>query len=274
MDLNEKKNKITSAYISVGVHAVLIMLFFFMMAWTEPDPPIPEYGIEFNLGNEVISDSESDQPVKADEIAKVEEVKETEEAEEVTEKAETASQEKAQETEATSTDKVVDEVAKTEDINSPDVVKKVEEKVVKKEPVKEEKKTEVKEKEAVEKKEEAKATTTNSQPKVDDRAIYKKSEPGGGSGNKGASLDLSGWMWDSKPNPNDQSTEEGYIIFEITVDGDGEIINVKELQKTVSPAVANVYKKSITELTFSRTSDNRNTASTSTGKITFVIKSN
>ncbi|PIB35165.1 hypothetical protein BFP72_07020 [Reichenbachiella sp. 5M10] len=272
MELKEKKNRITGVYISVGIHAVLFLMFFFMMAWTEPDPPIPEYGIEFNMGNEIISDAKSEDPVKAEELADVEEVKEVEEAEEVTEASEAPTQETPVEPEVTSQSEVVEETVTTEDVNSPDVVEKVEEKVVEKKEIKKVEKPEVNENKETEAKE-TETKTTASEPKIDNRAIFKKTDAGSGSGNKGASLDLSGWAWDFKPQPDDNSTEEGYIVFEIKVDGEGEIINIRTVEKTVSPVVERVYRDAVMELTFSKTSDNRSTASTSTGRITFIITS-
>ncbi|MBU2916154.1 hypothetical protein [Reichenbachiella agariperforans] len=270
MNLREKKNRITGVYVSVGIHTALLLIFFFVLAWREPDPPIPEYGIEFNLGNEIISDSESDVPVQAEQIDEVEEVQEAEEAEETSEASDAASNEEPVEPEVEETNEPTEETAETEDINSPDIVeKKVEEKKVEK---KEVVKAEAEQKEETsEKKEEAKKVV--SKPKIDDRAIFKKSDAGGGSGNKGASLDLSGWAWDFRPEPDDNSTEEGYIVFEIKVDDEGEIVAIRTIEKTVSPVVERIYRDAVMELTFSKTADNRNSASTSTGRITFIIQS-
>ena len=44
------KRKRISLAISIGIHAILIVLFLFILAWKEPYPPIPEYGIELNFG--------------------------------------------------------------------------------------------------------------------------------------------------------------------------------------------------------------------------------
>lgn len=35
---------------SLSIHALVILLFAFLMAWREPNPPLPEYGIELNFG--------------------------------------------------------------------------------------------------------------------------------------------------------------------------------------------------------------------------------
>ncbi len=48
----EKRNKQWGLIASISIHAVLIILFFFLMAWREPNPPLPDYGIELNFGME------------------------------------------------------------------------------------------------------------------------------------------------------------------------------------------------------------------------------
>lgn len=35
---------------SLGIHAVVVLLFLFMVAWRAPNPPLPEFGIELNFG--------------------------------------------------------------------------------------------------------------------------------------------------------------------------------------------------------------------------------
>lgn len=275
----DKKNRITSIYVAVGAHLALALVFFLMIAWSEPDPPIPEYGIEFNLGAEFISNSsQDDKPVKAEEISAEEEVQEEKIEEEVEEIKETTEEIEAVEPELEEVEEPVEEVSEesveepsevvaSEDIHSPHVVENSE--------VKKEVKKEVEKVVAKKEKEEVTETKTEqvTEPQIDERAIYKKSDSGQGTGNKGASLDLSGWMWDGKPNPDDQSDENGYIIFEIKVDEEGEIVGIKTLEKTVSPVVEQVYKQSVRDLTFSRTSDNSSSALISTGKVTFIIQS-
>ncbi|MES2388631.1 MAG: hypothetical protein V4543_11575 [Bacteroidota bacterium] len=103
---------------------------------------------------------------------------------------------------------------------------------------------------------------------LDEKNNY-KGKPGSG----GASLDLTGWKWVDKPDPKEDSDAEGRIVFEIKVDGDGEIMGVRMLESTVkNPAVERLYKAEVEKLTFSKTKDNVTPADISTGKITFVIK--
>ena len=49
-DYKEKKNRKIGLIVAGAVHVVLFIIFLFVIAWKEPDPPIPEYGIELNLG--------------------------------------------------------------------------------------------------------------------------------------------------------------------------------------------------------------------------------
>lgn len=94
----------------------------------------------------------------------------------------------------------------------------------------------------------------------------------GGKGGAGASLDMSGWKWDSRPAPEDRSEENGKIVFEVKVDENGDILSVRTLEKTVSPSVERVYREEVLKLTFSRTKDNRSAAPVSVGRITFLIR--
>jgi len=104
--------------------------------------------------------------------------------------------------------------------------------------------------------------------KVDERGLY-QTQP---SKQAGVKLDLAGWMWDTTPQPQDDTEESGKIVFEIKIDEFGEVIAVKTLEKTVSPPVEKLYKDALTELTFSRTADNIAYASVYTGKVTFILR--
>ena len=103
---------------------------------------------------------------------------------------------------------------------------------------------------------------------IDQRALY-----GARGSADGASLQMAGWDWDNLPRPEDSSNENGRIVFEITIDDQGEIIGVKTIEKTVSPTVERAYRRAVEQLTFSTTTNNVRPAPTSTGRITFVIRS-
>ena len=283
--------------VSFGIHGLLLVLFIFLLAWRAPDPPLPEYGIELNFGLDNVgtgdvqkeipaNDNDSEEEAKPDEPTEQPEVEEVMEqsVEEVTETIEEVVEEVVPEPEA-----VV-----TQPIESPDVVKEEEKPAPEKEPVKEPE--EVKEStpeplkypdknptdggggkdgdsnspESSNHGDNTDATGDKGDPEgtIDSRALYGTSGGGGGS-----SLSMTGWVWDAKPRPNDQSDENGRIVFEIKIDEDGEIIYVKTIEKTVSPAVERVYRQEVEKLTFSPTSGNTVPAPTSTGRITFIIKS-
>ena len=280
--LEEKKNKRVGMIVSLTVHTLLLLFFAFLIAWQEPDPPLPEYGIELNFGIDESGTGEVQPETPVKQIENKEETK-TEEMQ--------PDESPAEEPEPEVIDKLaVEEVTEVfEDDESEDVVQEktetdvVEEKMVKEEPVPAEPEVKAEENEVVpenDKGEKNVPDTANQGDKtdktgdqgdehgvIDARALYGK--PGGGGG---SSLALAGWMWDFKPKPNDTSNEVGRIVFEIKIDEQGEIISIKTLEKTVSPSIEKIYKTEVEKLTFSKT-DNLPPAPISTGKITFIIKS-
>ncbi|MDQ3394148.1 MAG: hypothetical protein M3512_08560, partial [Bacteroidota bacterium] len=76
-----------------------------------------------------------------------------------------------------------------------------------------------------------------------------------------------------EPRPNDQSNETGLLVFEVKIDDQGDIISVRRIQGSVSPAIERVYRAEVEKLTFSKLSGNTSAAPTSTGTITFRISS-
>ena len=103
---------------------------------------------------------------------------------------------------------------------------------------------------------------------IDERGLYKVYQ----GKQTGALLELAGWMWDTAPQPQDNTDESGKIVFQITIDELGEVIAVKTLEKTISPPVEKIYKEALTRLTFSKTADSVVYAPTFTGKITFILQ--
>lgn len=305
MSEQEKKNQRTGMIVSLGIHTALIILFFFILAWRAPDPPLPEYGIELNFGLDRAGSTDNQRTTPANTSKNTEDSKpEPKAVKEVVE--EKVVEQKTVEAPAPTP---VKEVAEAKAIESPDVVEeKKPEKPVKeqpkptKEPVKEEPKP-VKEPvktnpaPTAENKPETKESKTSGadgkagesseaaasnqgdntdkvgdkgDPKgsVDARALY--GTPGGGSG---GSLSMTGWTWDFEPRPNDQSSETGLLVFEVKIDDQGEILSVRRIQGTVSPAVERIYRAEVEKLTFSKLSGNTSVAPTSTGTITFRISS-
>ena len=103
---------------------------------------------------------------------------------------------------------------------------------------------------------------------VDERALYTNEQ----GQQAGAVLELTGWTWDTVPQPQDTTGETGKIVFEIKIDAHGELVSVKTLEKTISPWLEKVYREALLPLTFSKTSDSAANAAITTGKVTFTIQ--
>lgn len=287
-----EKDKRVGWMVSAGVHVLILLLFILINAWTAPDPPLPEYGIELNFGLEEAG-SGFEQPVTQPSPPTVEDQGEPEMQEETEPEEIVEEQPVAKPVENSAVEELPDSQQDDSPVETKPVEKPVEVAPVPKEEVKETKPVtkpaEVKpieEPKVEEKKVDANALYPGSssqgnkekavgdagdpQGKVDARTLYGKQGGGGG----GPSLDLAGWRWDYIPKPNDQSKENGRIVFEIKVDDSGNVIGVRTLEKTVSPAVEQLYRREVEKLTFSSTSANTIPAPISTGKITFIIQSN
>lgn len=276
----EKKNRNIGISVSVGLHIVLLLLFLWATAWEEPYPPKPEYGIELNFG--IDNSGAGNEPVSNQEIQETEEEPQEEPIEET-------SEEEVEQLDNTEVEEVVQEQVKDIAEEAVEEVVTEQESPVQAEDVPKEKEKKTPQKE---KKEESKPkpkanpnalfpgdtksqgeTATNKgdqgNPKGDVDAEAMMGPQGGGSGSK---LDMSGWKWDSPPNPRDPSEQRGKIKFEIRVDNNGEVISVRVIETTVSAEVVKIYQDEVSKLTFSRTSGGK-TAVQSKGTITFLIRS-
>jgi len=288
------KDRRIGLLVSIGTHALLLLLFIFIMAWREPNPPHPEYGIEINLGfeqegsgfvqpestpapvNEEAAPTEAEEQVEEEveeEIPQVEEIVEETQAPEQTEELEDSQQEDSPvetvpEAKAPVTEQPIEE--------APVETAPEKEQVVEQEPSKPQVKEEVVDERSLfpnagnqGRSDGQVGDAGAADGSVDARALYGKH--GGGDG--GPQLDIAGWNWDYIPRPDDTSNESGRIIFEIKVDDRGDVIAVRTLEKTVSSQVEQIYRREVERLTFSPTSDNTIPASISVGKITFIIRS-
>ena len=305
----EKKNQRIGMGVSIGIHGLLLILFFLIMAWREPDPPVPEYGIELNFGLEAVGSGEiqPEQPSATPQLIEEQIISEEiieEPAEETVEEVPVEEIPEQQEPEIIE-EQIIDD---SEMEDSPDLIEPVEtqpdppveqdiEPEVVEETTPEPEEEEVVEEQPVARNDNASETVVEGQgtseeadsdaetssqgddadvegdkgdPKgtLDSRALYGTYGGGGG-----PLLELTGWIWDFAPDPKDTSNENGRIVFEIKIDDMGEIISVRTLEKTVSPAVERIYKNEVESLTFSPISSNTSPAAVSTGKITFIIRS-
>ena len=271
----EQKSRIQSALITLLVQGLLFLAFYFIVVWEQPNPPKPTYGMELNLGFSDLGSGDQSQVLTntsenpSTEDAAAGEMIPTEQVAIPTATPKTAST-KPSTNQAVST--------------QPSPIKG--ETTANATPAKEEQK-------------EANPKIVE-QPKVDQRAIFgaggksgkaspsstsagqgnsdSKGDQGspsgtgkGVAGGAGYSLDLAGWDFASRPAINDRvSTRNGRIVFKITVDGSGKVVQAIPLEYNVSNAVLAYYRQVVNQLDFKKSG--AAAADFSTGKITFVVK--
>lgn len=291
--VNEAANQRIGIAVSITAHVVILVLCYFFVNWSPPDPPLPDYGVELNFGVDPegfgdlqtlapANDSKNAQDAKPNDITKM---SEPEPQPEVAE-AQPAPVAEDEPDVTTGHTQELDSPVEVPEKKPEKVAKPVEKPVVR---------TETKPTPAPtytpDKQEEGgrgvKGTSSEmagnnngDRPgKVGDqgdrrgtinaKGLYGSPGKGGGS-----SLDMAGWVWDKRPDQTDVSNEEGRIVFKIKVDENGDLTQVRVIEKTVSPSVVAFYQKQIEELTFSKTRDNVASASESEGTITVIVRSN
>jgi periplasmic protein TonB len=294
----EKKNKRTALVYTTIIQVVLLVVLFFIVAWRAPDPPLPEYGIELNFGtdDQGSGDIQPETPVGN-------EGQQEEEPEESKPKVqEEAPKIEAKETKPVEAKPVEEQIVSK--VESPVVVKEKKEEEVKpvekpaEKPVEKKVEPKVEEKpkvnpDAVYKPNAQQSTSDSKAPdskagkpgnhgddagktgdkgnpegNLDAKALYGK--PGGGAG--GSSLELSGWDWDEIPKPNVPNNTTGRIVFEITVNSQGELDGYQIVQNSLSPDATKACRDAVEKLTFTKTGTN--VPAISKGKITFVVRAN
>lgn len=270
----EQKSRIQSALITVLVQGLLFLAFYFMVVWEQPNPPKPTYGMELNLGFSDLGSGDQSQVLT------------NTTKNPSTEALAPGQVTSAQQVVATNTPKTASTKPSTNQAVS-----------TQPSPIKGETTAN-----ATPAKEEQKEVTPKivEQPKVDQRAIFGaggksgKSSPSststgqgnsdskgdqgsptgtgkGAAGGAGYSLDLAGWDFASRPAINDRvSTRNGRIVFKITVDGSGKVVQAIPLEYNVSNAVLAYYRQVVNQLDFKKSG--AAAADFSTGKITFVVK--
>jgi protein TonB len=264
----ENRNAGIGWLVSIVFHGLLFLLFFFALAWKRQIPPPPEYGIEVNFGTTEEGFGETQNLTPPSPEPTPEQAQTSPSQPEQTEQ--NIQPEAEPEKVITGQDEIVavapKPVAKATE-TSPDPVKT--------EPAKPSP-------EALFPSNKGGSSGNNNGNKPgtvgdmgkingnpDARGIY---DGNPGKGNGGSSLDMSGWKWDARPQINDESAEEGKIVFQIKVDEEGNIVAVNVLEKTVPPALVKKYQKEVERLTFSRTAGGSN-GEGATGRITFIITS-
>ncbi len=261
----EEKNKRIGWLTAVGVQLILLILFYFIVAWREPFPPIPEYGIELGFttsaGAPNTSSPAQQAPLTEEVIEEIPVEAEPVSAEDATESPSEPIE--AQEQPITPND--VDSPVKVEDVEveSEEVIEEVVEEV--------DARAMMPPSDTESEDSSDKPSDGEDEQEVDERAIYGSQGTNEGE-SEGANLALTGWIWDFKPRPDDTSDQSGKIVYEIVVDSDGELRSIKTKISTVSPIIERKYRREVEKLTFSKTADYK-AADLSTGTITFIIKS-
>lgn len=106
---------------------------------------------------------------------------------------------------------------------------------------------------------------------VDGRAIMGEGSGKGTSSGAGYSLDMAGWDFASRPTINDRvSTRNGRIVFKITLDDSGRVVQAVPLEYNVSNDVLAYYRQVVNQINFKKSGGAA--PDFSTGRITFVIK--
>ncbi|MFK7952563.1 MAG: hypothetical protein AB8B73_06925 [Ekhidna sp.] len=293
IEKKDERNKRIGWIAAVAINLVLLIFFYFLIAWKAPNPPIPEYGIELGFATSAGATSSTPPPETEEETLIEDEVLEETEPLPTEEIVVPENAEQIENESETVTD--IAEEAVVEDVESPVEVEETVSEPVEYEPTslveEKEKETDDSEsmdqplqetpsEEVVEKPVEEiveEPETGDGQgedeeePAIDQRAIYGSQGKSEGT-NEGASLSLAGWVWDFKPKPDDTSDQTGKIVYKIVVDSDGYLVKIDVATSTVSPTVERKYRQAVEKLTFSKTVDN-NAAALSTGTITFIITS-
>ena len=277
---------------SLAVHGVLFAIFFFMMAWRAPDPPLPEFGIELNFGldtqgsgdiqpetpvGQEDGQAEEDTQSKPDE-AKAEEVK-PEVKEEVKElpAVKTNPEQVTSKEEGDVSVKEEKKEVKKETKKNDKVEAKPEEKL--KAEFKKEDKKEVADKDASKKgvpgsqgDDEGKTGDKGSpEGKLDAKALY--GTPGGGGGGDGLNLSMDGWAWADNPKiPDLDDNENGTVVFEIECDENGDITRIETTNRGLSLKSEQLLKAEIMKNSLVRLSGAGRAPASSKGRIVFKLK--
>lgn len=283
------KNKRNALIVTVLFQGLVAILAFYIVAWTPPDPPIPQYGIEVNFGLDEAGFGEkqptkpvntSSQPSKAvssptkvteNPVPKVEPIATPpayrEEATPV-EPVAPAGEETVVANPSSSKNKAVDKpkepavVAKPKETSTPATTE-----------------TTLTGNEG-QKKDADKNADSGSHGNVAGSTGDQGNKEGSinaellipdASGRGAIGLDMKGWKWSTLPQPDDTSSESGQIVFEIKINRYGEIVAIKTLFRSVSRMVADIYQKALKEATF-EPNEGVNPDETTTGKVTFNIK--
>lgn len=274
--------------ISFTLHGAVIAVLFFLAAWRAPDPPIPDYGIELNLGMDAAGSGElqtQSESAEAVESVQPQEVQEAATTPAIPEEATTPVESEAESPVVVKPEKPLVKnpdakpVTKSEPKTEP-VKKPADDKT----PAPEPKRPVTDSKALYNPNAGTKSSSDGDKPgaigdqgvkegKVDARALYGTSGGGSGSGGggSGSGLELAGWRWDREPRVELPPTEKnGKLVFEIEVDENGDIIKLVPIERGLSPAAEKLCKEEILRRRFTPLGEK--VPPVSKGRVTFVVK--
>lgn len=282
----ERKSRLQSAGVTILIQVLLFLVLFFTVVWEKPNPPKPIYGLELNLG---FSDFGSGNPLEGPTGSAESPVIESAAPGEITPPitATVATTSSTVSNSKPSTNKAVSaqpSPIKGETVATPNFAKEEDKPTTQK--VVEQPKVDqraifgssgksVKGTNPSSGLGQGNTSTEGDQGKptgtVDGRALQGNGSGKGAASGAGYSLDLEGWEFAARPSINDRvSNRNGRIVFKITVDGSGKVVQSLPLEYNVSNEVLAYYRQVVNQLDFKKSGGGA--ADFSSGKITFVIK--
>lgn len=263
----EKDKERKGIIVAVIVHALFILLFFFVTVWKQPNPPTPGMpGIDLNFGFDAAGSGDNNSMDPATENAENTEATENTETTEASAPSDPATAT----TSSMTSDHVVQETKSTQTTTTKQTATQT----------------------STSQTQQTTSTTTKSggstgdgntdktgnQGKttgtLDGKGLYDGTGGGGKGGNgNGSALSMDGWHLDAEPKV-DSKQETGKVTFEIKIDDEGNIISIKVLEKQVSEALVKKCEDEIRKMEFVKNKNNGSTAAFSTGKISFVFRLN
>ncbi|OFY65055.1 MAG: hypothetical protein A3H98_07285 [Bacteroidetes bacterium RIFCSPLOWO2_02_FULL_36_8] len=279
----EKKSKRIAWIVSISFHTLILLLFFLIVIWKPPFPPLPEFGMEINFGTSDEGSGQIQPETKVAETVNTQDalpeppaetnndpVKETvtpnTESKEPTLEEE-AVKEKTTESATTPEPEPVSAVPKAPSFPKPSA-KSVKSEKKSTDSGAEGEKGKSKEVPGANQGDKTGKVGDQGDPKgsIDAKSLYGKAGKGGNF------LEMTGWQWADEPKFDDRSPYSGKIVFQIKIDGSGEIVSVKAVEASVPNSVIETYKKEIEKGSFVPTRENKDPAPSSVGKYTVIIK--
>jgi outer membrane biosynthesis protein TonB len=270
-----------SLWISIVLQLATFGILYLVVAWREPNPPIQQYGIELSLqsissasdqtASSSTTSSETVQPPEPAESEVLKDINNDLTEDEISEVESVETEEEIEQVDEIITEEpTVAQPEPSKEIERPELVKKEEN-------LEELKEMNTDQKDVLSEGEtsfdsvssESTSLETVSEQSIDSRALYSSNA----AATNEVELTMAGFQLYQISKPEDKSDETGKIVFEITVDEDGYVIGVKQLESTIlSPTVVQAYREAIEQMQLEKTTSN--SPPKSTGTITFIIQSN